>query len=104
MSVTWRKTRYTVGPSIEIRNGGMYCPADSDRQVEVTEEMMEAWGYERVEEPITIWAVVFSNYEPAEVMALYDNPDAADEHADAEDGPLRVVSWEVSSTYTPEEK
>jgi len=50
MPVTWHSTPYTIGPSIEIRDGAMYCPADSDRQVEVTEEMMESWGYERRDE------------------------------------------------------
>jgi hypothetical protein len=53
-----------------------------------------------------VWAVVFSNYEPAEVAALYDNEAAADAHADALDdrdgGGWRVARWSVGSTYEPE--
>lgn len=52
-----------------------------------------------------IWAVVFSNYEPAEVAALYDNEAAAEQHADALDDGWRVVRWgRLLSTYTPDEE
>jgi hypothetical protein len=51
-----------------------------------------------------IWAVLFSNYEPAEVAALYDNQAAAEEHADALGSEWRAVRWgQLQSTYQPEQ-
>lgn len=51
-----------------------------------------------------IWAVVFSNYEPAEVAALYDNEAAAQQHADALEGDWRVVRWgRLRSTFEPDD-
>jgi hypothetical protein len=52
---------------------------------------------------LTIWAVVYSNYEPPEVAAMYDNEAAAQAHADDLDGPWHVVAWRVRSTYEPEQ-
>lgn len=52
-----------------------------------------------------VWAVVFSNYEPAEVAALYDNEAAAQQHADALDDGWRVVRWgRIRSAYRPDEQ
>jgi hypothetical protein len=57
-----------------------------------------------VEAVIYVYAVVFSNYEPPEVAALYDNVAAAEAHADAldDDGDWRVVRWHVASRYGAE--
>lgn len=48
---------------------------------------------------MNVWAVVFSNYEPAEVAELYDNEAAAAAHAASEVDPFRVVCWPVRSRY-----
>lgn len=52
-----------------------------------------------------VYAVIYSNYEPAEVAAQYDNPEAAERHAEAlnerDDDGWRVVPWEVASRYEP---
>lgn len=54
-----------------------------------------------------VWAVVFSNYEPAEVCALYDNEAAASSHASdlngEGDGGWGVAQWNVRSEYPPKE-
>jgi len=50
-SVSWHPTANTPPWTQEEGNfelgpdGVRYCPAGSDRQVEVTDEMMRAWGY-----------------------------------------------------------
>jgi hypothetical protein len=49
----------------------------------------------------TVWAVRYGNYEPSEVLALYDNEQAAREHADAGEM-LEVVPMGVLSEYQPE--
>jgi len=49
-----------------------------------------------------VYAVVFSNYEPAEVVALYDNPEAADQHVAALPSGWRVTNWSVASVYKGE--
>lgn len=46
-----------------------------------------------------VWAVVFGNYIPDEVIELYDNEDAAKAHAADEVDDCRVVAWQVRSTY-----
>jgi len=47
-----------------------------------------------------VWAVIFSNYEPAEVAAIYGNEAAASKHAEALGGDWAVVRWTVQSEYT----
>jgi hypothetical protein len=55
---------------------------------------------------LRVWAVVYGNYDPPEVLALYDNEAAAREHADAQ-GPsaddlaYEVIPWDVESEYRP---
>lgn len=60
-----------------------------------------------MEQPKRVYAVIFGNYEPAEVVALYDNREAADAHADHLDdgwgGGWRVVEWSVATEYRPEQ-
>lgn len=57
------------------------------------------------DESKVIWAVVFSNYEPAEVAELYDNEAAAQKHADALGDGWRAVRWgRIRSTYHPDEE
>lgn len=51
-----------------------------------------------------VYAVIFSNYEPAEIAALYDNPGAAADHAAAlnekyDAGGWRVTPWTVASKF-----
>lgn len=43
---------------------------------------------------MNIWAVVYGNYDPPEVIALYDNAAAAAEHAEQEDE-FEVVPMKV---------
>lgn len=45
-----------------------------------------------------VYAVVIGNYEPPEVVALYDNEDAARAHASIGDN-VGVRRWEVASHY-----
>lgn len=48
---------------------------------------------------LEVWAVVFSNYEPSEIVALYDNKPAAEQHAaDLGDG-WHAERWPVASSY-----
>lgn len=47
-----------------------------------------------------VYAVCVANYEPREVLALYDNIDAARAHASALDA-MTVTRWEVASAYWP---
>jgi hypothetical protein len=46
----------------------------------------------------TVWAVRYGNYDPSEVIALYDNEQAARQHAELSDDPLEVEEMEVCST------
>jgi hypothetical protein len=48
-----------------------------------------------------VWAVRYGNYYPPEVIALYDNEQAAQEHAATGDDPLEVVVLEVRSKVEP---
>ena len=52
---------------------------------------------------LTVWAVVFSNYDPAEVAAIYYNEAAAEAHAEDLDGDWNAVAWRVGSTYAPKD-
>lgn len=47
------------------------------------------------EEELTVYAVVFSNYEPTEVDSLWRTQESADKRADELDGDWRVVPWRV---------
>lgn len=49
----------------------------------------------------SVWAVRYGNYWPAEVLAVYDNEQAAQEHADSEEM-LEVVPMKILSRYQPE--
>ena len=69
--------------------------------------------------PAIVYAVVFSDYDPAEVAALYANREAAEADRDARNardpdvqkahasggtairGPWEVVEWTVAETYEP---
>jgi hypothetical protein len=42
--------------------------------------------------------VRYGNYDPSEVIALYDNEQAARQHAELSDDPLEVEEMEVRST------
>lgn len=44
-----------------------------------------------------VWAVRYGNYEPSEVIALYDNERAARDHAAMSDDPLEVEEMEIRS-------
>jgi hypothetical protein len=46
----------------------------------------------------TVWAVRYGNYDPSEVIALYDNEQAARAHATMSDDPLEVEEMEVRSS------
>lgn len=46
-----------------------------------------------------VYVVMFSNYEPAEVRAIYDNADAADQHAEALGDGWHACYWRVGSQY-----
>jgi hypothetical protein len=48
---------------------------------------------------VTVWAVVYGNYYPGEVEALYDNEDAARAHVAASDDPLEVRAMAVLSEF-----
>jgi hypothetical protein len=56
---------------------------------------------------LTVWAVTYGNYDPPEVLALYDNQPAAQAHA-ADQGPgawlpYGIVPMQVRSSYRPQE-
>lgn len=44
---------------------------------------------------MSVWAVVFSNYEPAEVDSLWTTEDRARERADELGDGWTVTEWEV---------
>jgi hypothetical protein len=44
-----------------------------------------------------VWAVRYGNYEPSEVIALYDNEQAAHAHAEMSEDPLEVEEMEIRS-------
>jgi hypothetical protein len=46
----------------------------------------------------TVWAVRYGNYDPSEVIALYDNEQAARQHAEMSDDPLEVEQMQVRHT------
>jgi hypothetical protein len=50
---------------------------------------------------VIVYAVVYSNYDPAEVLALYDNEAAAKAHVqyESETGDWRVVPWSVKGAF-----
>lgn len=50
---------------------------------------------------LTIWAVRYGNYEPSEVIAMYDNEPAARTHVESQgmDEPLEVEAWSVQSEF-----
>lgn len=54
--------------------------------------------------PLVVWAVVYGNYHPHEVHALYDNAAAAENHAAAmsRPGEWGVTRWIVESSYYAE--
>jgi hypothetical protein len=52
---------------------------------------------ERLRRFPAVWAVRYGNYEPYEVIALYDNEDAARKHAHRDARPLEVEEVEVRS-------
>ena len=49
------------------------------------------------DEPLIIWAVIFSNYEPTETDSLWTTKERAEERADELGDGWRVVAWAVSS-------
>jgi hypothetical protein len=46
----------------------------------------------------TVWAVRYGNYDPPEVIALYDNEQAARQHAELSVDPLEVEEMEIHHT------
>lgn len=46
-----------------------------------------------------VWVVVVGNYHPPEVVGIYDNEKAAQEHADQGGADLWVDAWIVDSHY-----
>lgn len=49
---------------------------------------------------MSVWAVVYGNYSPAEVLAIYDNPEAARAHVESDDDAmLRVVEWRARTSF-----
>lgn len=45
---------------------------------------------------MTVWAVIFSNYEPTEVDSIWSTKERAEERAEElDDGMWRVIAWEV---------
>jgi hypothetical protein len=52
---------------------------------------------ERLRRFPAVWAVRYGNYDPSEVIALYDNEQAARAHAAMSDDPLEVEEMEVRS-------
>jgi hypothetical protein len=53
---------------------------------------------ERLRRFPAVWAVRYGNYDPSEVIALYDNEQAAWAHAECSDDPLEVEQMQVRST------
>jgi hypothetical protein len=53
---------------------------------------------ERLRRFPSVWAVRYGNYDPSEVITLYDNEQAARAHATMSDDPLEVEEMEVRST------
>lgn len=47
--------------------------------------------------PFPVWAVVFSNYDPAEVDSLWSTPERAEAEADAKGGAWHVQRWLVGA-------
>jgi len=47
---------------------------------------------------LLVWAVRVSNYEPPEIVAIYSNPDAANQHA-ALRSDLETIEWTVADRY-----
>lgn len=45
--------------------------------------------------PATVWAVVYSNYDPAEVDSLWVSQALAEKHADTLGDDWRVVAWKA---------
>ena len=43
----------------------------------------------------SVWAVVFSNYEPAETHSVWATKELAEEQAEKLDGPWGVEEWSV---------
>jgi hypothetical protein len=82
-----------------------YDPQDSDGSFQT----QEAWPpdgdgpwVDRPKAPLLIvYAVTVANYEPPEVVAIYDNEKAARAHADADDSDLglTVTAWAVGSEF-----
>lgn len=86
--------------------GGMSDPVRDWREVRHAPDC--PWLLAK-EYAVTVWAVVYGNYDPPEVLALYDNEDAARDHADAQDGAgdtpsLEVVPMTIRSVYRPPEE
>lgn len=57
---------------------------------------------------MNVWAVTYGNYDPSEVVALYDNEAAAYAHANREVGHVDDLAYEVRrmlvrSSYQPQE-
>jgi len=57
---------------------------------------------------MTIWVVRYGNYEPAEVLAVYDNEEAARAHVafgdrNFSEGMLQVECWSVQSEFRSED-
>lgn len=50
-----------------------------------------------------VYAVVYSNYEPSEVAAIYSNRAAAEADRDARGGSWEVERWVVRDRYEKEE-
>lgn len=53
--------------------------------------------------PQGVYVVMYSNYEPAEVRAIYDNQAAADQHAEALGEGWHACYWGVGSQYGGDE-
>lgn len=53
-----------------------------------------------------VWVVALDNYEPAEILGIYDNEPAAQQHAEAAnrgDGlTYAAVAWHVGSAFDPD--
>jgi hypothetical protein len=67
----------------------VHAPADIDHLL---------GSVERLRRFPAVWAVRYGNYDPSEVIALYDNEEAARAHAAMSTDPLEVEEMEVRNS------
>lgn len=46
---------------------------------------------------MTVWAIIYSNYEPNEVHSLWATKDLAEQHIPDDDGDWRIIAWTVGT-------